>query len=409
MDKEIMNSVFNNMKGGSFTVRYWDGQEVAYGPDRPTFTCAFSAKPSLVEMAADPIMAMGELYIDGLVDFSGDWDSIFRLVHQNPPEAKVGGKVVSVVGKGLKYLKSTARQKENIEAHYDLGNDFFALWLDDTMSYSCAYFENPGDSLKRAQEQKIDLVLKKMRLKPGQKLLDIGCGWGPLIMRAVENYGARALGITLSEEQFSETRRRIDRAGRADEADVRLINYLELNEPEENFDAVVSIGMFEHVGRDYFKDYFGKVASLLKPGGLTMLHTLTSLTETKTNTWVSKYIFPGGYIPSMREIIGLLPDFDLRVLQIESLRPHYVKTLEMWMERFSRPEVREKVLDMFDERFIRMWSLYLLGAAGALRSGCLDVHQLVLSKGPNNQLPLTWSDVYCRPGQDPGPTGRDAG
>lgn len=394
MDKEIWNSIFQKMKGGSFSIRYWDGDEVRYGPDRPTFTCAFVTKPSLTAVAADPILVLGEKYMDGLVDFSGDLDAMFRLVHQNPPTSGLGGKVLSAAGKGLSYLKNSSRQKENIKAHYDLGNDFFALWLDETMSYSCAYFEHPDDSLKQAQLQKIDLVLKKMRLKPGQKILDIGCGWGWLIMKAAQDYGARALGITLSEEQFAETKKRIAQAGLENQVEVRLVNYLDLDEPDQSFDAVVSIGMFEHVGRACHRDYLNRVASLLKPGGLSMLHTLTSQTETDTNTWVKKYIFPGGYIPSLREAVSLLPDYGLRTLQVESLRPHYARTLDIWMENFSRPEVRAKVLDMFDERFVRMWSLYLLGAAGSLRSGDLDVHQLVLSKGPNNSLPLTWSDVY---------------
>ncbi|UQZ90892.1 SAM-dependent methyltransferase [Deltaproteobacteria bacterium Smac51] len=394
MEKAIWNSVFQKIKGGSFGVHYWDGEEVTFGDGQPAFECRFNAKPSLAAMAADPILTLGEEHMAGIIDFNGDLDSMFRIVQLNPPEASFGGRVLSAAGKGLNRLKTVSKQKENIKAHYDLGNSFFSLWLDDTMSYSCAYFKKDDDSLQQAQLQKIDLVLKKMRLTPGQRLLDIGCGWGWLIMRAAEQYGVEAVGITLSEEQYAEANKRIAGAGLSGRVESRLVNYLELNEPDESFDAVVSIGMFEHVGRDCFRDYFKKVAALLKPGGLTMLHTLTSLTEKETNSWVKKYIFPGGYIPSLREVTDLLPDYDFRTLHIESLRRHYVKTLEIWYENFSKPEVREKVLEMFDERFIRMWSLYLLGAASSLRTGQLDVHQLVLSKGPNNDLPMTLADIY---------------
>lgn len=395
MEKEILNSVFQKLKGGCFAVRYWDASEVVYGQGRPTFQCSFSRKPSLTAMAADPLLAIGEMYIDGAVDFKGDLDSMFRLAHQNPPEAGLGGRVLSAAGKGLsRRLKNPARQKENIKAHYDLGNDFFSLWLDETMSYSCAYFKNENDSLKEAQLAKIDLVLKKMRLQPGQRILDIGCGWGWLILRAAEQYGVKALGITLSEAQYAETQKRIDQAGRAGEVEVRLLNYLDLHEAEESFDRVISIGMFEHVGQACFRDYFSKVASLLKPGGLTMLHTLTSLTETETNAWVRKYIFPGGYIPSLREVVAIAPEFDFRVMHIESLRRHYAKTLEIWRNNFSRPETLEKIAEMFDEKFIRMWDLYLQGAGSSLKGGSLDVHQLTLSKGPNNDLPLTLKDIY---------------
>ena len=173
-----------------------------------------------------------------------------------------------------------------------------------------------------------------------------------------------------------------------------MINYLDRAEEPGRVDAVGSIGMFEHGGQDYFRDYLGKVNSLLKPGGLSMLHTLTSPTETETNSWIKKHIFPGGYIPSLREVIALLPEFNFQVLQVESLRRHYVKTLEHWYENFIAPEVREKVTAMFDEACIRMWSLYLLGAAASLRVGSLDVHQIVFTKGANNDLPMTLKDVY---------------
>lgn len=394
MEKEILNLAFQKLKGGCFSVRYWDDEEVVYGQGHPDFQCYFNEKPSLKAMAADPILAIGEMHMEGIVDFNGDLEAMFQLVHRNPPDAGLGGRVVSAAGKGLALLKSTARQKENIKAHYDLGNDFFSLWLDDTMSYSCAYFKNENDSLKKAQQHKTELVLKKMRLQSGQKILDIGCGWGELSLRAAEQYGVKALGITLSEEQYAKMRQRISEAGLEGDVEARLINYLDLSEPEGSFDRVISVGMFEHVGQACFRDYFKKVAALLKPGGLTMLHTLTSLTEKATNTWVKKYIFPGGYIPSLREVVALLPEFGFHVLHIESLRRHYAKTLEMWRNNFSKPEVREKVLKMFDEKFIRMWSLYLLGAGSSLKGGSLDVHQLVLSKGPNNELPMTLEDIY---------------
>lgn len=395
MEKAVWNSAFQKLKGGSFAVTFWDGEEKTFGPAAPAFELNFNAKPSLTALAADPILALGEEVMAGGLEICGDLDAVFSMVHHNPPESGLGGKVLSAAGKGLLYLKDVAAaQKKNIGAHYDLGNDFFSLWLDETMSYSCAYFERDDDTLKQAQLQKIDLVLRKMRLQPGQRLLDIGCGWGWLILRAAGQYGVKALGITLSEEQYEETKRRIAEAGLINEVEVRLVNYLDLSEPAGSFDAVVSIGMFEHVGRACYGEYLAKVAALLKPGGLTMLHTLTALKEAETNAWVQKYIFPGGYIPSLREVVDLLPDHDFRVLQAESLRPHYVRTLECWHENFARPAVRKKVLKMFDERFIRMWTLYLLGAASSLRSGALDVHQLVLSKGPNNGLPLTLADIY---------------
>lgn len=394
MEKTLWNALFSRFKGGSFKVRYWDGEEASFGDGAPEFCCRFNGQPHLADLAADPYVTLGEAYMDGLMDLDGDLDAVFRLVHLNPAQAGLGAHLASAVGHGLHGLGSLARQKENIKAHYDLGNDFFSLWLDETMIYSCAYFKEEGDSLERAQLNKIDLTLKKLRLKPGQRLLDIGCGWGWLILRAAKEYGARALGITLSEGQYAEAQKRIAEAGLAGQVECRLVNYLELGEKDGSFDRVVSVGMFEHVGRDHFRDYFKKVTGLLKPGGLTLLHTLTNLSEKETNAWVKKYIFPGGYIPSLREVMDLLPDYDLRTLHVESLRRHYAKTLDIWHRNFSRPGTRAKVVAMFDERFARMWELYLAGAAASLRTGSLDVHQLLLSKGANNALPMTLAGIY---------------
>lgn len=398
MSKQLLDSVFKGLKGGTFAVRYWDGREKVYNPGPgPSFTVIFNTEPTLLELAADPVLGLAESYMNGEIDFSGDLDVMFHLVHLNrqPGNTTVTGKLASAAMKKISGLRSKNAQKENIAAHYDLGNGFFSLWLDETLSYSSAYFEHPDDSLKQAQLNKIDLVLRKMRLQPGQRLLDIGCGWGWLIIRAARQYGVKALGITLSEEQYTETKKRIDREGLSEAVEVRLLNYLDLAE-DQSFDAVVSIGMFEHVGQAHYQDYLGKVRDFLKPGGLSMLHTLTSLTETETNSWIKKYIFPGGYIPSLREVVSLLPEYEFQVQQIESLRRHYARTLEIWHGNFSTDEVREKVGRMFDDKFIRMWSLYLQGAASSLRQGWLDVHQIVFTKGVNNTLPLTLADIYGR-------------
>ncbi len=393
MDKGTWDLLFQKFKGGCFAVDYWDGSRRLYGSGQPAFVCRFNRQPSLAVSAADPVLSLGELYMEGDLDFEGDLVEMFRLVHLNYRPGGWAGRARAALRRGLSRL-SPGSQKKNIKAHYDLGNDFFRLWLDESLTYSCAYFQKPTDSLAEAQRRKVDLILKKLRLKAGQRLLDIGCGWGFLLMRACELYGVRGLGVTLSEEQYAEGRRRLAEAGLSDRLELRLANYLDLAEAPESFDAIVSVGMFEHVGQAFHRKYLAKVQSLLKPGGLTLLHSLTSQTERETNSWIQKYIFPGGYIPSLRQLIEPLPDYDFYTLHLESLRLHYVRTLELWYENFSAPSVRDKVLAMFGERFVRMWSLYLVGAASSLRCGQLDVHQLLLSKGPNNELPLTWQDLY---------------
>lgn len=294
---------------------------------------------------------------------------------------------------GLNRNISKEKQKENIQHHYDLGNDFFCLWLDETMSYSCAYFKNTDLSLHQAQIAKIDHVLKKLNLCSGERLLDIGSGWGWLIIRAAELYGVKALGITLSEEQYQATRERIDSMGLSDRVEVKLMTYLVLDETEYQFDKIVSVGMFEHVGKENLCKYMEKVNSLLAPGGLSLLHTITGMQEKDfVNSWILKYIFPGGYIPTLRETVWLLPEFDFHLLHAESLRMHYALTLDEWYKNFSENVV--EIEQKFGQRFVRMWGLYLQGCAASIRVSGLDIHQLLYSKGLNNRLPLTFEHIY---------------
>ena len=396
MSKLVMNAILETLDHGSFSVRYWDGEEICYGPGPASFSCIFHRQPSLAADCDDPLLALGECYMNGDFDLEGDFTEIMRLIHlsSQPPQGSAQAQNVFTPPPVVSQADGKDKQKDNIASHYDLGNDFFKLWLDESMSYSCAYFKKDDDPLNLAQRQKIDLVLKKMRLKPGQRILDIGCGWGQLVMQAAKEYGVNALGVTLSEEQALEANCRIKAAGLSGKVEVRLANYLDLEAETEQFDRIISIGMFEHVGQPYFRDYMRQIADLLKPGGLSMLHTLTSLTEAATNTWIKKYIFPGGYIPSLREIVVLLPDYDFHVLHIESLRRHYVKTLEHWLENFSAKDVSDKVVKMFGERFKRMWALYLKSSAATLHLGPLDVHQIVFSKGVDNSGPMTLAGLY---------------
>ncbi len=397
MKKAILEALFKNIQHGGLTVRYWDGTEAQYGTEQPSFKIIFNEEPPLPDLNGlnDVSLALGELYMDGMIDYEGKLDNLLNIVELNKPNSKPNTlkKIFTTAVKSLTLAADKQEQKQNIQAHYDLGNDFFSLWLDKTMCYSCAYFKTPHDSLYDAQLQKIDLILKKLRLKPGHKILDIGCGWGALIMRAAEKYGAKAVGITLSEEQYASVSKRIASAGLSNSVDVKLINYLDLDSDEYQFDRIVSVGMFEHVGKEYLSQYMQKVNELLVPKGLSLLHTLINQQEVITNAWAKKYIFPGGYVPSLRETYYLFPEFDLRVIHDESLRMHYVKTLEYWYQNFTQQ--LDAVCQKFDNRFVRMWSLYLQGAAAILRTGNLDLHQILFSKGPVNDLPLTLTDIYA--------------
>lgn len=395
MKKLLLKSLFEKVNCGDFGVVYWDGEEVTYGSAPPKIKIVFKKAPSLGFDLADPMLALGEAYMDEVFDFEGDFGEVIRIAELNKNTFSAsgeGGKLARALNT-ISGISNRWQQKENIKHHYDLGNDFFSLWLDETMSYSCAYFNNTEDYLYQAQMQKIHHILKKLNLQPGERLLDIGSGWGWLILTAAQNYGVNALGVTLSEEQFKSTRERISKLGLTDKVEVMLMNYQDLDESKYQFDKIVSVGMFEHVGKENLPKYMEKINRLLAPGGVSLLHTITGTKEKTVNSWMNKYIFPGGYVPSLRETMWLLPEYDFHLLHAESLRLHYATTLDHWYANFCKhiDEVEQK----FGKRFVRMWSLYLRGCAASFRTSGLNIHQLLFSKGLNNDLPLTLKHVYA--------------
>jgi len=389
MQKDILNQLLKSIRFGGVTIRYWDGEEISYGDSLPTVSITFKENPGSLDLS-DPIVALGEAYMDGVVDFRGNLADLNLLVERNM-DALYGGKIMSKLRKRMIQKTDRSRNKENIQHHYDLGNDFFKLWLDPSMTYSCAYFQSPVDALDQAQRQKNRHVLRKLCLRPGDRLLDIGSGWGQLIIEAARDYGIKATGITLSQEQFAATQEQIQSLGLEAQVDVRLLDYRDLSGSIEKFDRIVSIGMLEHVGQASLPLFMDKVDQLLLPGGLALLHNITCTREAIPNTWTEKYIFPGGYIPSLRELVKLLPEHDFHLLHLESLRRHYALTLDRWQENYSRhlPEVEAQ----YGRRFSRMWNLYLLMSAASFRSG-LEIYQRLFSKGICDDVPLTFDFLY---------------
>ena len=394
MEKMLLHKFSRRIKNHSFSIDYWDGTSNNYGQDAPAFKIIFNNKIPAAKILKDPSLAFGEAYMDGIIDFQGNLQEIIETFYKmNIPLFKKKD------FRGLKKFfsnetrsTSLTKQQKDIKHHYDLGNDFYELWLDETMSYSCAYFCSPEDSLSQAQVQKIDYILKKLQLHPGESLLDIGSGWGWLIIRAAQQYGVNALGVTLSEEQYVKTKQRIAELGLTGQVDVKLIDYRTLAESNVKFDKVVSVGMVEHVGKANLPKYMQTVNKLLVPGGISVLHCITGQVEGPCNRWICKYIFPGGYIPSNRELVWLLPEHGFHLLDVESLRLHYAKTLEHWSSNFEKniDYVREK----YGERFIKMWRLYLNACAASFRASGLNIHQITFSKGLNNELPMTRHYLY---------------
>ncbi|MBN7574590.1 MULTISPECIES: SAM-dependent methyltransferase [Clostridium] len=388
IDKIFYKTLFKNLFSDPVEIKFWDGTTEKYLEGEPVFKIIFNEPISKADIIKNPSLAFGEGYMTKKVDIEGSVKKAIESIYNNKDSFLNNSNMYSKLLR--KASNNIKHSKENIEFHYDIGNDFYKLWLDDTMTYSCAYFKTPSDSLTQAQKNKVLHILNKLDLKEGETLLDIGCGWGELIISAAKEYNVKATGITLSSEQFAKVKEKIDNENLNNLVDVQLVDYREFK--DRQFDKIVSVGMLEHVGKDHITEYFNTIDRLLNDKGLSLLHCITSVTEGGNNTWIDKYIFPGGYVPSVSELIFSMSDKNFNVIDVENLRLHYEKTLEHWASNFENalPEIRKTK----DETFIRMWRLYLNACAASFNSGNVHIHQFLFGKGVNNNLHWTREYMY---------------
>ena len=329
-----------------------------------------------------PDLFFGEAYTDGSVIIeNGTLNEFLDITFKN-----VGRNETNIFSVTLNKFRGTYRfltnfnfiskSKSNVAHHYDISDDLYELFLDTKRQYSCAYFKNENDTLETAQNNKIDHIIKKLNLKPNQKVLDIGSGWGSLAIEIAKKSQCEVVGITLSENQLEYSKKKAKEMNLENQVQFKLIDYRQIN---EKFDRVVSVGMFEHVGRKFYNKYFKQVSNLLKDDGIALIHTIGSVNPPRDpHPWITKYIFPGGYTPSLSEISLPIEKSGLIISDLEILRMHYAHTLRHWKERFLKE--KEKVLEMFDEKFFRMWEFYLTASQMAFKWGDQVVFQFQLTK-----------------------------
>lgn len=395
--RKLAASIHRNDPTASFSFVLWDGEVIQYG-EQPKATLHIHSQEAVRDMFRTGFLGFGNAYISRKLEVVGDLQELVRL-----------GLLVKFdeIGYGflqklrflplyLKTPNTIGQSRRNISSHYDLPQEFYPLFLDKNQTYSCAYFKNAEDSLEEAQANKYEHIARKLMLQEGDTLVDVGCGWGGMLVHSALNFGVRVLGITLSTNQHQFVSQKLRDLGITGRAEVKLLDYRRLS---GQFDKFVSIGMFEHVGKKFIAVYLKKVANLLKKGGLGLLHTISKDVESPTDAWIRQNIFPGGYIPSLPEIIRAMGRAGFFILDIEGLRMHYARTLDCWIANFERNI--EQVQKMFDERFIRMWRLYLNACSAGFKYNGTRVYQILFSNGPNNDWPICRDHMYSNAHGEP--------
>ncbi len=389
-----------------------DRRVLHFGTGGPIVAIAIHDWQTVRRIAINPDLALGEAYMDGRLSVThGDIYAFLDLCLSN---IGLGSghwvrrlqQRLHQLGRRFMMHNSVGRAQRNVAHHYDLSDDLYDLFLDPERQYSCAYFETPRDSLETAQIRKLDHIAAKLHLAPGQKVLDIGSGWGGLALSLARRADVEVIGVTLSAKQQHYAEARALREGLSDKVHFALRDY---RHQRGQFDRIVSVGMFEHVGVAYYPEYFSRIAELLSGDGVALVHTIGSVTEPAApHPWIRKYIFPGGYIPSLSEIMPAIERSGLIVADIEVLHLHYAETLKAWRLRFLAN--RDHVEALYDARFCRMWEFYLAACEASFRYGGLVVFQIQLTRKVG-VLPMIRNDIseagYGRAGWDSGEAGGD--
>ncbi len=364
-------------------VKLPDGKIIPSG-NKITHLIVFKNWGVLNNTLEDLEMGFGEGYMNGDIEIYGSLERVlergFYFFNEFQNE-----KLLNIL---RNIIPSKNKDEENIKHHYDLGNDFYKLFLDKSMTYSCAFFENPQMSLEEAQKLKRKIIFEKLQLTKDDILLDIGCGWGSIIIESAKIYGIKSVGITLSRAQYDYVKDLIKKEGLEDRVEVYFMHCEDILKLNKKFTKVVSVGMFEHVGKKNYTKFFNTVFNVMEDGGLFLLHTIGRTHPAPQSKWIRKYIFPGGYLPSISEIMeSLLPlQFKLYLIDFDNWRLHYYWTLKKWKKKFYSNI--DKVRKMFDDSFIRMWDIYLTSSAVSFLVSSNYVFQILLSKGVKNDYPV---------------------
>jgi cyclopropane-fatty-acyl-phospholipid synthase len=368
----------------------WNGEEITTSAEPPAARVRIGDRRTFLKLLLRTELEFGDAYSEGRIEVVGDLVSFMEAVYRAEKPAAPAGFLKRNLTRRLRRPNSLTGSRRNIHHHYDLSNDFYRLWLDEQMVYTCAYFPTPSATLEEAQVAKMDHVCRKLRLRPGQTVIEAGCGWGALARHMARRYGATVRAFNISHEQIAYARERakaegIERQVEFIEDDYRAIS--------GTCDAFVSVGMLEHIGPEHYGDLGRVIHRNLKPTGIGLIHSIGRNRPSPTNAWLEQRIFPGAYMPSLGEIMAVFEPRAFSVLDVENLRLHYALTLWHWLRRFD--QVAERVADQFDARFVRMWRLYLASSMASFTTGFMQLFQVVFAPCRNNDIPWTREHLYA--------------
>jgi cyclopropane-fatty-acyl-phospholipid synthase len=365
----------------------WDGETVGH-PDAAV-RLRIGDRHTALRLMYNPDLEFGEAYTDGRLLVDGDLVHVLEILYRTQP----GGLAARLLRRGHRPRSNTlAGSRHNIHRHYDLGNAFYRLWLDERMVYTCAYFPSRDASLEEAQLAKMEHVCRKMALRPGERVVEAGCGWGSLALHMARHHGVTVRAFNISHEQISHAREQAHAEGLADRVEFIEDDYRNIT---GTYDAFVSVGMLEHVGPDHYRDLSRVIDRCLPGHGRGLIHTIGRNRPEMLNAWIERHIFPGAHPPTLREMMAIFEPANFSVLDVENLRLHYAQTLRHWKARYERAE--RQVAAMFDERFVRAWRLYLAGSIAGFTTGTLQLFQVLFARAAHNGIPWTRAHLYATP------------
>lgn len=370
----------------------WDGREVCPESSNPQSRVFIADRGALIKLLINPDLQFGELYTAGRLRIEGDLTRTMEMINTSLSDYTQRGWLTWLLSQIYLIKRNTlARARDNIHHHYDLGNDFYRLWLDERMIYTCAYFPQPDMTLEQAQVAKLDHVCRKLWLQPGERVVEAGCGWGSLALHMARHYGVTVKAFNISREQLAYARDCAKAEGLDDRVEFIEDDYREI---QGRYDAFVSVGMLEHVGRRHYPELGAVIDRVLAPNGRGLIHSIGRNRPQPMNAWIERRIFPGAYPPSPTELATIFEPWQFSILDMENLRLHYAETLRRWLERFDQQA--ERVGEQFGESFVRAWRLYLAGSTAAFNTGELQLFQIVFTRHLMNDIPMSRDHLYVR-------------